>query len=40
MTEQPRTISASRISRRAGTASDQTLQEVSRWLRDFLGIGR
>lgn len=39
MTEQPRTISTTRIMRRTGTAGAQTLHEVDRWLQDFLGIG-
>jgi len=38
MTEQPRTISTVRISRRAGTADATTMSEVDRWLGDFLGI--
>ena len=38
MTEQPRTISTSRISRRTGTADGATMTEVDRWLQDFLGI--
>lgn len=36
MTEQPRTISRSRIIRRAGTAGMQTMAEVTQWLQDFL----
>lgn len=40
MTEQPRTISTTRIARRTGTADPKTVQEVGRWLRDFLDIGR
>jgi mRNA interferase MazF len=36
MTEQPRTISRSRIIRRAGTAGAQTMSQVTQWLRDFL----
>jgi mRNA interferase MazF len=39
MTEQPRTISTTRIIRRTGTAGSETLREVSRWLQDFLDIG-
>ncbi len=38
MTEQPRTISTIRISRRTGTADAATMSEVDRWLQDFLGI--
>jgi len=38
MTEQPRTISTIRISRRTGTADAATMTEVDRWLQDFLGI--
>lgn len=40
MTEQPRTISTTRIGRRTGTADAETMLEVDRWLRDFLGLGR
>jgi mRNA interferase MazF len=40
MTEQPRTISTSRISRRAGTAAADTVGDVDQWLHDFLGLGR
>lgn len=40
MTEQPRTISTTRITRRSGTAGTETMREVDRWLQDFLGIGR
>jgi mRNA interferase MazF len=40
MTEQPRTISTTRITRRTGTAGADTMQRVDQWLRDFLGIGR
>jgi mRNA interferase MazF len=40
MTEQPRTISTSRIARRTGTADADTMRRVDQWLRDFLGIGR
>lgn len=39
MTEQPRTISTTRISRRTGTAAADTMRRVDQWLRDFLGIG-
>jgi mRNA interferase MazF len=38
MTEQPRTISTTRISRRTGSADAATMTEVDRWLGDFLGI--
>lgn len=40
MTEQPRTISTTRISRRTGTADAATMRDVDRWLRDFLGLER
>lgn len=40
MTEQPRTISTTRITRRTGAAGTETMREVDRWLQDFLGIGR
>ena len=40
MTEQPRTISTTRISRRSGTADAGTMRGVDQWLRDFLGTGR
>lgn len=40
MTEQPRTISTTRITGRAGTAGADTMHDVDRWLQDFLGIGR
>lgn len=39
MTEQPRTISITRITRRTGTAGIETMREVDRWLVDFLGLG-
>jgi mRNA interferase MazF len=38
MTEQPRTISHERITRRQGTADAETLSLVDQWLRDFIGI--
>jgi len=38
MTEQPRTISVARISRRSGAADRQTLAEIDQWLRDFIGL--
>jgi hypothetical protein len=38
MTEQPRTISVGRISRRSGIADRHTLAEVNQWLRDFIGL--
>lgn len=38
MTEQPRTISTSRITRQSGIADDATLADVDQWLRDFLGL--
>ncbi|SFF50879.1 type II toxin-antitoxin system PemK/MazF family toxin [Blastococcus tunisiensis] len=40
MTEQPRTISTTRIARRTGTAGTDTMRHVDQWLRDFLGRGR
>lgn len=40
MTEQPRTISTTRIARRTGTADAATIRDVDRWLQDFLGLGR
>src|ERR1022692_83912 len=38
MTEQPRTISMARISRRSGVADRHTLAEIEQWLRDFTGL--
>jgi mRNA interferase MazF len=38
MTEQPRTISTARITRRTGAAGTETMHEVDRWLLDFLGL--
>ena len=38
MTEQPRTISVARISRRSGVADRHTLAEINQWLRDFIGL--
>jgi mRNA interferase MazF len=38
MTEQPRTIDRSRISRRAGIADDRTMREIDGWLHDFLNL--
>jgi mRNA interferase MazF len=40
MTEQPRTISTSRITRRTGAAGADTMRRVDQWLRDFLDLGR
>jgi hypothetical protein len=40
MTEQPRTISITRINRRAGTAGSETVRQVGRWVKDFVDIGR
>lgn len=40
MTEQPRTISTTRIARQAGNAGADTMNTVDQWLRDFLGLGR
>jgi mRNA interferase MazF len=36
MTEQPRTISRRRISGSAGRVEDRCLEEIRRWLADFL----
>lgn len=36
MTEQPRTISRHRISRRAGNVDEQTMTAITAWTRDFL----
>lgn len=36
MTEQPRTISRQRVIRQSGSADPMTLEQVDRWLRDFL----
>lgn len=36
MTEQPRTISRRRISESAGRVEDRCLEEIRRWLADFL----
>ncbi len=38
MTEQPRTISRERVGDRIATADRATLEEVDRWLRDFLEL--
>lgn len=38
MTEQPRTISRSRITGRAGTAGTDTMAEIDQWLRDFTDL--
>jgi mRNA interferase MazF len=35
MTEQPRTVSRSRITGRAGRVEDKCLAQVCQWLRDF-----
>ena len=40
MTEQPRTISTTRITRRTGTGGADTMRRVDQWLHDFLGMGR
>jgi mRNA interferase MazF len=40
MTEQPRTISTTRITQRTGTAGADTMRRVDQWLRYFLGMGR
>lgn len=36
MTEQPRTLSRQRVTRRCGVSDASTLDQVDRWLRDFL----
>ncbi|WP_116376246.1 type II toxin-antitoxin system PemK/MazF family toxin [Mycobacterium sp. MFM001] len=36
MTEQPRTISYSRITGRAGSVEPECLRQIGRWLDDFL----
>lgn len=38
MTEQPRTVSRSRVGREAGVAGVTTMTEVDHWLRDFVGL--
>lgn len=38
MTEQPRTVSRGRLSRRSGRADGETMREVDQWLRDFLQL--
>lgn len=38
MTEQPRTISRERIARSAGVADRRVMEEVDRWLRDFMDL--
>jgi Growth inhibitor len=38
MTEQPRTIARSRISRIAGVAGNDCMVQIDRWLRDFTGL--
>ena len=38
MTEQPRTISRTRITRTAGRVDDQTIETITNWIRDFLDI--
>ena len=38
MTEQPRTITRERISRRAGTAPASSMREIDQWLRDFTDL--
>ena len=38
MTEQPRTVSEARISRRSGVVDRRTLAEIDQWLRDFIGL--
>ncbi len=40
MTEQPRTIPTTRITRRTGTAGVDTMRRVDQWLRDFIGKDR
>lgn len=38
MTEQPRTIDRERITSIVGRVDDDTLRDVDRWLRVFLGL--
>ncbi|MCB0926683.1 MAG: type II toxin-antitoxin system PemK/MazF family toxin [Mycolicibacterium insubricum] len=38
MTEQPRTVARERLHDLAGTVNAETMREVDRWLRDFLGL--
>ena len=38
MTEQPRTISRSRITRRAGRIDAATMDEITEWIKDFLDL--
>ncbi len=38
MTEQPRTITRSRITGRAGTADEATMSIIDQWLRDFTDL--
>lgn len=38
MTEQPRTISRTRIDRRAGRVDDPTMTAITSWIRDFLDL--
>lgn len=38
LTEQPRTISRGRLTRPAGQASVDCLNEIDEWMRDFLGL--
>ncbi len=38
MTEQPRTVDRARITSVAGVVDDDTMDEVDRWLRVFLGL--
>lgn len=37
MTEQPRTISRERVTRRVGLIDDATMASVDGWIRDFIG---
>ncbi|MCL2780879.1 MAG: type II toxin-antitoxin system PemK/MazF family toxin, partial [Actinomycetia bacterium] len=38
MTEQPRTVDRARITGVAGAVDEDTMREVDRWLRAFLGL--
>jgi mRNA interferase MazF len=38
MTEQPRTVSRHRITRRAGRVDGVTMDAITLWIKDFLGI--
>ena len=38
MTEQPRTVTRERLGSATGAVDPETMQEVDRWLRDFLAL--